>query len=1358
MRVKRLFWLAVLAALTAGSVTASQAADDLPPADVEFFETRIRPVLVENCYECHNSSDAAEGSLAVDSREALAAGGDGGAVIVPGEPEESRLLAVLRHEIDGLEMPQGGPRLDDRVIADFAAWIAAGAGDPRDAPPDADALAEATSWESTLARRKSWWSFQPIERPNVPAAVRPGGSAHPIDRFLDAALAEQGLAAAPDAAPHVVIRRLCFQLTGLPPTPELLARWTPRLAAPDAESKASAVEALVDELLASEQFGERWARHWMDWIRYAESHGSEGDPAIVGAWRYRDYLIRALNDDVPFDQLVREHIAGDLLESPRVDESLGIVESAIGPAHWRMVFHGFAPTDALDERVRFTDDQINSFSKAFLGLTVSCARCHDHKFDAISQRDYYALFGVLASCRPGRAVIDTPARLDRGRDALTALKPRLRAALADDWLEASPRRRAAWSAAAGVGEDADEPSHVLHLPRRLRRRIEAGEEFELAWKAEFAAVSESSPASPSQAVGAESLAWDFSRPEDYAAWRRHGNGAPPSPQGPGEFAVAPEGESALIGVYPAGVYTHAYSAKNAARLTSTDFRVEEGDELWARALGDGASFRYVVQDFPRDGTVYPVSRLTPQWQWRRFNLSYWQGDDVHIEFAAAGDAPLLVKDQPRSWFGVREVRVVRHGETPPGESLEHLEALFVAARAAPPESVADLIELYVNTTDAAVAAWRDGAATDAQALLIDACLLQGLLSNSLADLPRAGGLVEAYRRQEKDVVAPIRVPSLDETVGRDQPLFLRGDHRRPADETPRRFLEAIDATPYQTAESGRRELAEDLLRDDNPLTRRVIVNRLWHHLFGRGLVATPDNFGRMGELPSHPRLLDWLAVKLVDEGWSLKRMIRLMVTSRAWRRSSLADADMRRIDPENKFLARAPVRRLEAEAIRDAVLHVSGRLDPSLFGPPVGGDAPRRSVYVRVIRNSLDPFLRAFDFPEPFAAIGRRPATNVPAQSLAMMNDESVARSAAVWARRLLENTALTSDSVRIERMFLSALGRPPTGDELTAANSYLTETAEEFRRRRRRAEELQRELADAEAAVREMLDPVRERLQAGRRPTHADDAPTPIARWEFEDDDADAPRLTRHAGATVADGALVVDGRGYAVTEPLAEAIGEKTLEAWVQLDDLDQRGGGVMSLQTPGGEVFDAIVFGEQEPRRWLAGSNFFARTESFQGEPEAVADQQPVHVAIAYHADGRVAAYREGRPYGAPYASDGPHRFAAGEAVVAFGLRHAPAGGDRLLSGRILVARLYDRALDENEVAASARSAPLIVTESQVIEELANDQRLHVEALRRASSAAADELASLAPVDAGDEQVAAWTELARAMLLLQEFLYVR
>ena len=1356
---------------------------------VEFFETRIRPVLVEHCYSCHNSSETAEGGLALDHREAFRKGGNGGIVLTPGNPKASPLLAILRHEVEGLEMPSGGPQLDQAVIADFQRWIAAGAQDPRDQPPDADALASSQAWESLLQRRKTWWSFQPIVDP-VPPTVGSQSEGdvpnrHPVDQFLYATLAATDLRPSPPADASTLVRRLYFALIGLPPTISQSTLWTARIANAGANRRDAAIADLVEELLASPQFGHRWARHWMDWIRYAESHGSEGDPAIENAWMYRDYLIRALNNDVPIDQLIREHVAGDLLQDPRRNPTDLFNESVIGTTHWRMVFHGFAPTDALEERVRFTDDQINTFGKAFLGLTVSCARCHDHKFDAISQADYYALYGILNACRPGRAAIELPEHQDRHRDELTDIKAQLKALAATTWtstLDALPQRMAQ-----RIGTDPETlPDDSLGaMYWQFSQAFEADAKSVVSlWHDLRRAPSGSvapSPTNSSPPSGRESF-------EDLSTWFPYGNGLSDGITAPGQFVVSQAGDAVIAEIYPAGIYSHLISSKHAARLTSPDIQLDDDYEVWVNVLGDGgASLRYVVQDYPRRGTVYPVISLTPQWQWQRFDLRYWNGDQIHMELAAALDAPLLVGRQARSWFGVRGVRLIRPGQPRPAKQDESLAVLWDSL-SEPPASLQDLDAAVVQSLREAIQAWRADRLDDGQALFLNRCLQEGWLVNQVDQLRGAQPLVDRYRKLESQIPVPRRVPSLEEAPRPDQALMVRGDHRQLGELIPRRFLEAIDPTPYPmvpttgtapasahqgqpSSASGRLRLAEDLLRDDNPLTRRVLVNRIWHHLFGRGIVATPDNFGRMGAPPTHPELLDWLACRLPEADWSLKHMIRTLVTSRTWQASSTPTPEAVAIDPDNRLWSHGRLKRLEAEAIRDSMLSVAQTIDLTSFGPPVDGQVPRRSIYVAVRRNALDSFLRVFDFPEPFAATGRRDATNVPAQSLTLMNAPQVVAAAHSWSQAVLADDSLIDDRQRIEAMFQAALGRRAATDELAQAIQFLEDARRLYAGLRNERQRISRQIQIANESIAQILNPVRIELQARKAirvrsaATLAADSdtqvPEPIRDWDFTTGRKDliaGDALELRGDAVLMDDALVVRGNGYAVTRPFDFSLRAKTLQAWVQLDNTTQRGGGVLTIQTPAGTVFDAIVFGEQTPGQWLAGSNHFARTQPLGGERETEASDAPVQITIVYQADGRIAAYRNGLPYGNSYQSRGVQPFLDGHTVLCVGVRHLPEGGNRMLSGRIHRARLYDVALTPEQVQTSFETTTPVVSDAELLGHLTVDQRHDVARLRSQVANLTSRARELETTLQGDDTRAVWADLAHSLFTLPEFIYVR
>lgn len=1322
-------------ALAADESSADSTA--LTDEQLQFFEARIRPVLVEHCYECHNSQTS-EAGLVLDHRAALRRGGDSGRLLNLQSPTDSLLLQVVRHEIDGLEMPEGGGKLAPSIIADLTRWVEMGAPDPRDQPPSEAELSAATSWEAVRNKRSQWWSFQPLTRPQPPGDP----DTHPVDAFVNQRLQQHNLQAVALADRETLLHRATFALTGLPPTQEQTQAFLD-------DSSEHAFERLVDRLLASPAFGERWARHWMDWIRYAESHGSEGDPRIENAWMYRDYLIRALNDDIPYHQLVREHIAGDLLQQPRINPDLQLNESLIATAHWRMVFHGFAPTDALDEKVRFTDDQIDAFSKAFLGLTVSCARCHNHKFDPISQADYYALFGVLGSTRPGRSAADAPEKLNTSRAKLQQLKPQIRNAVAEDWLHQSDDLAARLLQAARSTESPG--SSVLKLLQHRDEEIAAQwnrqREQADSERARFAADSDG-----------ERQRWSFT-PDRVSDWFAHGLGVDSRPSEAGDFMIATDASRGIARVLPSGLISGRLSTRHAARLESPEISLDGKYDVWLQVAGSGDSaYRYVVQNYPRNGTVYPVRNLsTADWSWQRLDLAYWEGDQIHLELTAAKDAPLLTRGTDRSWFGVRDVRVVPQGTAPPRLNLEALQPVFAHSDEPAPASAQEAAERVCQAVIFVIEKWRQGTLTDAESRLLDELLQAGVLPGATKQLPTAAELIRQYQQLEAAIPVPVRVPTLGEWRGQDQRLFERGNHKQPTESVSRRFLEAIDPTPYSSSLSGRRELADSVLADSNPLTRRVIVNRIWHHLFGQGLVSTPDNLGRLGAEPSHPVLLNYLAARFATEDqWSIKSLIRLIMTSQAWQRGSVPTEAGRRADPENRWLSYASVRRLEAEAIRDRLLTASGQLDAKMYGPPAAGTSGRRSVYVAVVRNRLDPFLATFDAPTPFGATGRRDNTNVPAQSLLLLNDPFVLRAARAAAGRLASSDL---QEQKIVALWRHVLQRAPTSRERDDAALLLKTLREDNEQQRRLILRLNAKIEELTLQVNEILDPARDLLlqkSGNDRPTGPD--LEPVVAWDFSKgatDLAGALDAQLMGTARVADGRLKLDGRGWLQTAALPGQLAEKSLEVRVTLADSDQRAGGVMSVQTLDGQFFDAIVYAEQQPRKWLAGSNFFARTASFEGPDEDSASGQPIHLVITWAADGTITCYRNGETYGKPYRK-AIYEFAPKGSQILLGMRHGTSlSAGRMFRGDVLAARLYDRCLTAKQVRAAAQANGEFVSREDILASLTVAQRTLVERLTVERDRAIRERDSVPPPAAAGQE---WTDLAHALFNLKEFIYVR
>ena len=1319
---------------------------------IELFEKRIRPVLAQDCYECHRSGVTEKGGLALDHREALRKGGRSGEVIVPGNPEASLLIQAIRHHREDLKMPKSRARLEPAVVADFEKWVSIGAPDPRDQPASDEEINLESGWDAVMRRRTLWWSFQPVRKQTIPATSPDGTSAHPIDLFVRAKLKELGLVQAKKATPRTLLRRLSYALRGLPPKPEEIAHL-------DKQSGESAYEKLVEVVLASPYFGEHWARHWMDWVRYADSHGSEGDPMIPYAWRYRDYLIRALNQDVPFDQLLREHLAGDLLANPRINRELGLNESALGIGHYRMLLHGFAPTDPLEERVRYIDDQIDVISKAFLGITISCARCHNHKFDPISQKDFYALYGILAATTPASIGVEVrgPESLKK-REELASQKGAIKAAVVEAWMCAAEGMAAKLVVPDEVLRSAitkgKESNSILNPFWLVQKHSGNVRKAMTDWRNQHGQVETNSIPFAKR--------WKFQSVVGNTDWITNGSAAFSSA---GDFIIARDGERILEAILPAGVYSHLTSTKDRAVFISPNIALDRDYDLWLRVAGaGGAVARYVIQNYPRDGSIYPVTRLNGgDWRWVKHSLDYWTGDRMHVELSTAADQAVLAdSNATRSWFGISEVLVAPHGGAKPSEGEAVKELVLHALRDLEPDSVHGLGQGYARALREALVAWKEDRMTDAQADFLNQTIQLGLIDNSFRLLPSVKSLVTAYRALENSIPEPVRAPGVIETHVEDQPLLVRGNHKHPGEIVPRRFLEAFDSPPYETTQSGRVELAEDFLQRGNALTSRVIVNRVWHYLFGRGLVATPDNLGRLGELPSHPELLDFLAGWFADNGYSIKKLIRFIVVTETWQAASKAPPGALEKDPENKFLSHANLRRLEAESIRDALLAVSGDLAPEMYGPPVLGATPRRSVYVRAKRNDLDLLLSIFDAPVPSGAKGRRDVTNVPGQSLALLNDEFVTQLAENWAEHLASNSEITNRTSTIETMFLRAFGRHPAVDEIEASERLLTQMGRQAEIIATQRVTLQRDFLQKTRELEALKQNAKthvERLRVEGITNTARSFPRPAAAWDFREglqDQIGNLHGTPMGNAHVADGALRVDGNGsYVSTAPLEFPLREKTLAVWVQLDALDQQGGGVMTVQDLAGNVFDSIVFGEQRAAHWIAGSDLFNRTSDLSAPPETKAHKTPVHLAIVYALDGTITVFRNGQPHGKSYSSKGPVQFASGSAQVLFGNRHGAPGGNRNLRGQIFRAQLFATALNAHEIAALARDSADFITEEDLLAVLTAAERQDYESLKLARKEIEQ---TLRKMDLEKGFSSPWANLAHALFNLKEFIYIQ
>ncbi|MCE9531855.1 MAG: DUF1549 domain-containing protein [Planctomycetes bacterium] len=760
---------------------------------IAFFEKSIRPVLLKECYSCHSANaEKLKGGLRVDTSAGLRQGGDTGPALVPGNASRSLIMKALKHHDENLKMPPK-MKLADDVVADFEKWIAMGAADPR------EGSAKVAKNEIDIEKGRQFWAFQPVKKPAAPTVKNATWAKTDIDRHLLAGLEAKNLKPVADADPYTLIRRLYIDLIGLPPTPEDVLNFVSAYQGEPAQKQA-ALEKVVDQLLASPRFGERWGRHWLDVARYAESSGKQSNIAYPHAWRYRDYVIAAFNADKPFDQFVREQIAGDLL-SAKDDKQKADFVTATGFLAIGAKAHN--ERNPRQFQLDLADEQIDVTFTAFQGLTVACARCHDHKFDPIPTKDYYSLVGIFQStetCYGTVRVIQS-----------------------------------------------NHPSPLITLPK-----------------------------------GAE----------------------------------APTGLEPL----------------SATRRESLEKQVKDLKEQMAK---------------------------------------------------------LSMADQFGSFNGIR-------------------------------------LRIQITNTESQLALYEaDGT-------------------------PRT--LAMGVR---------------EKSFPTDSRVYVRGELDQPGETVKRGLPQVLVAKqPAIGRTSGRLDLAKWIASAENPLTARVMANRVWLHLFGRGLVATPDNFGASGQTPSSPALLDHLATTFVAEGWSVKKLIRSIVLSRVYQLSSNFDERNYEVDPDNVLAWRMSKRRLEAESMRDAMLSVSGLLDVNpRKGSPItrNGEGsvnmsfrfrpidtytsdPHRSVYIPIIRDLLPEVLTLFDFPDPSMIAGERSVTTIPAQSLYLMNNAFVIKQAETVADKLLAST--DSDEEMLKRAYVAFFSRPPSAKEIASAQQFLKSYAENKTRR----------------------------------------------------------------------------------------------------------------------------------------------------------------------------------------------------------------------------------------------------------------------------------------------------------------------
>ena len=900
---------------------------------IEFFEAKIRPVLVEKCYSCHSAdAKALRGGLLLDTKQGVLTGGDSGPSIEPGKPDESLLIQALK--FDGFEMPPSG-KLSAQVIKDFEHWVKIGAPDPRTAT-----TAVAKKGIDLEAGRK-FWSFAPIGHPQAPKVADNRWATSDIDRFILAKLEAKKLHPVADADRSTWLRRVTFDLIGLPPSPAELDAFL-------ADKSPNAYATVVDRLLASPQFGERWGRHWLDVARFAESSGGGRSMVFKEAWRYRDYVIDSFNADKPFDRFVAEQIAGDLLphETPDVER-----EHLVATSYLVLGATNYEEQDKRVLEMDVADEQIEAVGKGLLGMTIGCARCHDHKFDPIPTRDYYALAGILRNCQL------------------------LEHENVSKWVQAP-----------------------LPLP--------AEEEAVFAEHAAAVAALEAEL----KDTGAQLV--------------KLGGGPRKTP----DILAASE--------LP-GVVVDDRQAKKVGRWTES--------RSVKPYIGDG----YVYDDVADKGsctiTFDPELPETGRYEVRLAYTAHGnRSRRVPVTvFSAEGEKTIAVNMQEAPTIEGRFVSLGEYRFEVGGQSFVMIDSADTQGHV-----VADAVQFLPRGDEPAAppaVAEQDQVASTAAPNDIAAAEQLATLQAQIKQLEKQLKQLRASGPQHPEVMTVRERAEIH-----DLPVHVRGSVHSLGELVPRGFLQVVSpaaAGPLPSSQSGRRELADWLASPENPLTARVYVNRVWYWLLGEGLVRSVDNFGSTGETPSHAELLDHLALRLIDEGWSTKSLVRYVVLSQTYRQASASREDGVTADPENRLLWRANRRRLEAECLRDAMLAVSGQLSDEIGGPTIKpgtandygyvASSVRRSVYLPVLRNSLPEIFEVFDFPDPSLVAGRRNTSTVAPQALFFMNSPLVREQALSAADRLLAEQ-LPDDEARITQAFRHTLGRAPSDAERAIARELV--------------------------------------------------------------------------------------------------------------------------------------------------------------------------------------------------------------------------------------------------------------------------------------------------------------------------------
>ena len=1164
--------------------TALAVPPEFSKEDLDFFEKNIRPLLSEKCYKCHShevpTKKKLKGNLFLDSRYDIIQGGNNGPAALPGKAEESQIIKYVTHpDTDERMPPKEKDWLSDKEIQNLKTWISKGMAWPKEPRPSgAEDFRDLFDVEK---RKRQHWAWNFLKMPTIPDNRQ---FSHPIDKFISKKLEEKKLTLSPSASKETLIRRAYLDVTGLLPPKEKVEEFLK-------DKSPNALDKVIDELLSSNAYGERWARHWLDLVRYAESHGHEFDYSIPHAYRYRDMVIRALNKDVTHDQWLKEHVAGDLLPNPRIDPETGLNESITATGFWYFFEATHAPVDVKKDEVLRLNNQIDTFSKTFLALTVACARCHDHKFDAITAKDFYALSGYLQSSRRQEALLDPTGKITAAAEKIAQLKKQIKPQENSSDLEQTKK----YLRAASEIYSKEETEHNLG-------GSEVFADFENGygdWKLEGEAFGDK-PLSDEYRTGHHVTA--FSKKHYVCSYhpfnskginpddRRGKLTSPPFTINKSSISFLVAGgnhaKKTCVNLKIDGKTIYSQTGFNNRDLREINWDVSkykgktatiEIVDRKAGGWGHITADRFIFSNGPNIYLRHPLQATADKLSLDKALLTEWlielnkaYSDESHplylVAQTANEDFTKSINKINKSFIEVNSKIDEFKKQTKLFEdfSSDHYKNLRLTGQAFPANQTPGYIDsAYFGPKFEGVIRTRDftiesphifykisGKGTQARVIIEDYFLdtANGLLFNGLAkkiDFPskktqwiRVDGDLRNYigkrahiefidhgdgsfkieeirfgdfnapskeidsdqlelskskspdelintlltkkmftqwflqkssysdsdneiNKIADSIPRPQRVLAIADGFPVDNYVYDRGSHEKKGVDAPRAFLEALSGPTQSQSESGsgRLELADKILKDGKHFLARVQVNRIWLHLFGRGIVPTPDDFGVLGMKPTHPELLDFLSLKYIEMGWSNKKMIKYIVTSKTYQQSSqISDLNAEKVDPKNTYYHRAEIRRLEGEIIRDIILQSSGKLNSKMYGPsipvhltsfmsgrgrpasgPVDGNG-RRSIYQAVKRNFLNPFFLTFDFPIPAQSIGKRNSSNVPAQALSLLNDPFIHLQADELSKQVEKELSKSSKTEILNNLFKQFYSRPPTEKETALLSPLLTD------------------------------------------------------------------------------------------------------------------------------------------------------------------------------------------------------------------------------------------------------------------------------------------------------------------------------